>query len=274
MTVYLDILLLTNFWADHALLRTAAHLTEAPLRTARALLGSAVGAVSALMILLPPLPFPLPVLMRAAAACLMCGTAFGFLPVRRLMRQTGAVFLTGAFFCGIVRLISQIRHPACLLMQNGVLYADISLLTLLFAVSAAAAISAFLTNQRRRTPSGGYRLHLRIGETDLSLPAFADSGNLLRDAYTGKPVIVCGTALLAPWLSAFPDPDAAAASRPGFRLLPVQTVSGTAILPAFSPEFAAIIRQTRPNLETPVDVLIALSSQDTGTAVIPACCAR
>ena len=273
MTVYLDVLLLTNFWTDYALLRTAAALTESPLPAFRGVLGAAVGALSALTVLMPALPFPLALLLRALTAFLMCGAAFGFRG-KRLLSQTLWLAGVSLLFCGAVWLTATLRHPSGILMRNGTVYFDFSLLTLLFAVTAAAGISTALTRHRHSLPSGRYRLHLRIGGTDFSVPALADSGNLLRDAFTGRPVIVCGAGLLAPWLVRFPDPDTAAASRPGFRLLPVQTVSGTALLPAFLPESAAVIRTDRPGRETPVDVLIALSRQETAEAVIPACCVR
>ncbi len=274
MTVYLDVLLLTNFWADYALLRTAAVLTGSPLPALRGMLGAFTGALSALTLLLPPFPLPLTVLLRVLSAWLMCGAAFGIRHPRRLLTQTGCLLGISLVFCGAVYLAVTLRHPAGLLLQNGAVYADLSLLTLLLAVTAAAGVTTVLARRRQSVPSGSYRLHLRIGGLDFSLPALADSGNLLRDAFTGKPVIVCGAGLLAGWLVGFPDPDTAAASRPGFRLLPVRTVSGTALLPAFVPELAAIVRTDRPMQETPVDVLIALSKQDTAEAVVPACCVR
>ena len=44
MTIYLDVLLPSNLFADYALLRTTAALTHAPLRPLRCLLAAAVGA--------------------------------------------------------------------------------------------------------------------------------------------------------------------------------------------------------------------------------------
>lgn len=274
MTVYLDVLLLTNFWTDFALLKTAAALTHSPLTALRGLLGAACGAVCSLAVLLPPLPQPVTLLLRLLTAWLMCAAAFGRSERRLLLRRTGCLLGISLLFCGAVYLAETAGHPAWLLMQNGSIYADISLLKLLLAVTAAAAAVSLLSARGRALPAGRYRLHLRICGTDFSLPALADSGNLLRDAFTGKPVIVCGAGLLSDWLVRFPDPDTAAASRPGFRLLPVQTVSGTALLPAFSPDFAAIARSDRPCQETPVDVLIAVSVQETAEAVVPACCVR
>ena len=144
MTIYLDVLLLSNLWADYALLRTTAALTHAPLKPLRCLLAAAVGAVSALSIFLPPLPVPGLLLLRILLAVLLCGIAFGFGNRRLLLRQTAVFFGCSLLFCGAVWLLASRRTPAGWYLQNTVIYADISLLTLLLGTTAAAAIAALV----------------------------------------------------------------------------------------------------------------------------------
>ena len=273
MTIYLDVLLLSNLWADYALLRTTAALTHAPLRPLRCLLAAAVGAVSALSIFLPQLPVPVLLLLRILLAVLLCGIAFGFGNRRLLLRQTAVLLGCSLLFCGAVWLLASRRTPSGWYLQNTVIYADISLLTLLLGTTAAAAIAALWERRSAANRHRTYRLHLRIGGMDFSLPALSDSGNTLRDVFSGKPVIVCGTDALRQWIAQYPDAESAAADAKGFRMLPVRTVTGTRLLPAFQPDHAAL-QTTQGRGEQPLDILLALTDQPDTPAVIPACCVQ
>ena len=270
MTVYLDVLLLSNLWVDYALLRTAARLTHTPLPPPRAALASAAGAVSALTILLPAMPAAVCLAGRCLTAFAIAAAAFGMHSPRLLLRQTAVLFLLSLFFCGAVYALAMLRAPVGFLMQNTVVYADVSLLTLLIATTAAAAVSVWLAKRRERLPKAGYQLHLRIGGADYCLPALADTGSALCDAFSGRPVVVCPAHRLGKWLAQYPDAESAAADCRGFRMIPVRTVAGTSLLPAFLPERAAILPSGH-STEIPLDVLIALTAEQT-PVIVPAGC--
>ena len=269
MTVYLDVLLLSNLWVDYALLLASARLTHTPLNRRRGLLGAAAGALCSLTVLLPPLPLPVCALLRLGTAFLVCLTAFGR---SRLLRQTAVFLGVSLFFCGMLYAFSALCRPQGWYIRNTVIYTDISLLTLLLGTAAASGIAVLWARHAASVPCG-CRLHLRLSGTDYLLPAIADTGNTLCDPYTGKPVIVCPAAALAGWLAQYPDAESAAASCRGFRMLPVKTVTGTALLPAFQPEYAAVISETRC-AEHPADVLIALTNEMQTQAVVPAAVCR
>ncbi|MBP0967833.1 MAG: sigma-E processing peptidase SpoIIGA [Oscillospiraceae bacterium] len=266
MTVYLDVLLLSNLWADYALLLASARLTHTPLSRGRCLLGAAAGAVCSLSVLLPPLPPAVCILLRLGTALAVCLTSFGR---KRLLRQTAVFSAVSLFFCGVLYVLSSACRPAGWYMRNTVIYADISLLMLLLGTALASLMTVLWARRSAAGMPDGCRLHLRVGGLDLLLPAIADTGNTLCDAFTGKPVIVCPANALTGWLQRYPDTAAAAASCRGFRMLPVRTVAGTALLPAFQPEYAAVIPENG-SAERPADVLIAVTEQMQKTAVIPA----
>lgn len=268
MTIYLDVLLLSNLWADYALLRTAAALTHTPLRTWRGIAAAALGAASALTILLPALPLPVCLAGRLLLAMLICGIAFGFRPLRQLLRTASAFLGISVVFCGAVFLLAMLRTPVGWYLHNSVIYADISLLTLLAGTTLAAGISVLRTRRAQAIPHRAYRLHLRLGAQDFLLPALADTGNTLRDGFSGRPVIVCGTEHLSAWLRQFADAETAAQSCRGFRMIPVRTVAGTRLLPAFLPDHAAVVRPGQMS-ERPVDALLAITDEQGAPAVIP-----
>ena len=272
MVIYLDVLLLSNLWADYALLHAVAALTHHPLKRGRCLLAAALGAVSALVILLPPMPAAVSLLMRLLLALAMCAAAFGIRPLRLLLRQTVLLLSVSMGFCGAVYLLSQFWQPVGFYMQNTAVYADVSLLTLLIGTAAASAWSAYRARARIRQQSRNFRLRLQIQGICISLPALADTGNTLRDAFTGKPVAVCTANALSAWLRGYPDAVTAAASCKGFRMQPVQTVTGRRLLPLFQPDSVTLCRADAPSAAFPVDLLIAISEDPgiTSPAIVPA----
>lgn len=272
MVIYLDVLLLSNLWADYALLRATAAVLHAPLHRLRGVLAAFLGAASALIILLPPMPAAVCAAVRGLSAAGICAAAFGINSFRRLLRQTAVFLAVSLAFCGTVYALAQFRQPFGVYAQNSVIYADVSLLTLLLGTTAAAAGSVLLSRRSALRQHRSYRLHLRIHGMDFALPALADTGNSLRDTFTGTPVAVCAAASLSAWLSAYPEPAAAAAACKGFRMLPVRTVAGERLLPVFQPDAVYLQRTDTAADEHPVALLIAVSEELTGaSAIVPAC---
>ena len=272
MVIYLDVLLLSNLWADYALLHAAASLAHLPLPRLRGLLAAGIGAAFALTVLLPPLPAALCLIFRAVAAFAVCAAAFGF---RHLLRTTALFLGLSLFFCGTVYALSRIRAPVGFYTRNTVIYADVSLMTLLLGTALAAGISAYFSRRNAVRQSRSLILHFRISGRDFALHALSDTGNTLRDPFTGKPVAVCAAAALESWLSRYPDTVTALSSCKGFRMLPVRTVTGARLLPAFQPEAATVSRSECPLAACRADLLIAVSDDAAPEtpAIVPACAA-
>lgn len=270
MVIYLDVLLLSNLWADYALLHAAAAIAHTKLSRLRGLLGAGLGAAGSLAVLLPPMPAAVCMLFRVSAAILICAAAFGR---QHLLRMTGIFLTISLFFCGTVYVLSRIRSPVGFYAQNTVIYADISLTALLLGTAAAAAVSAYFSRRSTVRQSRSLLLHMRAGGRDFCLNALSDTGNTLRDAFTGRPVAVCAASALSEWLCAYPDAVTALSECRGFRMLPVQTVTGKKLLPAFQPDAVFLRRTDMHGTEHAVDLLIAVSEDAApGTpAIVPAC---
>ena len=116
---------------------------------------------------------------------------------------------------------------------------------LLFAVLVYSGAHALWGHN---VPSRTAEVRLSDGVREYRLTLLCDSGNLLRDPLSGKPVTVVKSACLAPELlaalkstldgvKAAPD---YARTKP--RVIPVKTVGGTSLLYAFVPERAELLR--------------------------------
>lgn len=80
------------------------------------------------------------------------------------------------------------------------------------------------------------QVELSVGDYSVMLPAMVDSGNLLRDPITAKPVLVAPARAVR---ALFPDTEDIGALEElphGFRLLNVRTAAGGTLLPMFRPD--------------------------------------
>lgn len=269
MVIYLDVLLLSNIWVNALLLYATAGINHSPLRTRKAIISAAIGSVFSLTILLPPLPLPVWSVVRIFGATAMIILAFGFHGISRLLRQTIWLILVSILFSGTIFYLGSRLHTIGFYFANSYVYMDISLLTLLFGATVAAAISSILKQKRDLADTSTYFLHIRLGERDLCMEALADTGNTLRDVFSGKPVVICPQSRIFPLQQS--DAFSMCTKQKAFRMLPVSAVTGTKLLPAFQPDAVSI--RTNRSAEYPIDVMLALTEEQT-PAIVPACCFR
>lgn len=261
-TVYVDVLLVFNLYTDYILLRLTARLTHSRLTAMRALAGAGIGAVSSLMLFLPPLHPLLSLLCRIVFAAAMCLAAFGFQSPGRFAWRILCFFLTALCMAGVMfalTLTGRVRF----LQGNSCFYLDVSPLHLvLFTIASYCLLTvAQRVYQRLHTAKGTYRVQIRYRRHSVQLEGLADTGNSLTDFLTGRPVIICGRKALADML-----PEDLEKPLRGFRLLPCKTVSGSGLIPVFRPD-EVVIYEEGSGIYRKVDVLVGAAQEGDPVAV-------
>lgn len=261
MVIYLDVLLLSNWWADFFLLQTAARMTHTPVRRRRLLFGALVGALCTLVIFLPPMPAAIVWLMRLMGAVLMCSAAFSPCPWKRWLRLLVMLFICGAVFSGVIFTVGQQLAPNGLLQSNGVLYADVSLWVLLLGTAAGSAVSAAAAKRNRQTQTASYRIRMKLRQGEWESEAVCDTGNTLCDPFSGMPVILCHVE------TGGKSAEQIAAAQKGFRMLQVQTVTGQRLLPACMPEHITLYEKEKAY---PIRAVVAFTEESVPALFPPA----
>lgn len=257
--IYLDVLLALNLFIDFLLLSAAARILRIPGRTGRRVLGALLGAACACLVFLPPLPAPLTWLIKLGSAALIVRVAFPWHGPAAFAKQAGVFVLLSAVFGGVAYALWFFAAPEGFYVVNGVVYYNVSplMLTALTVVSYAA-VSVWDRITRKSAPAGHeYRLLIEGDAGSVVVRALYDSGNGLREPFSGKPVAVVQRSALLPALSpamaqalssaltrcAVPAMagtaaagDAAGTPLPPVRLVPYRTVGGDGLLPAFCPK--------------------------------------
>lgn len=251
-TVYGDLLFLINFSMDFLCLFLVARLLAKPFSLPRTVLAAALGgiySVTALFLTLGAWGR----LADLLVCVLICAVAFGDKREgwSSLALLSGAFVLASMLLGGVMTAIFNLMNRADPPLDS---FADDDSIPLwLFAlVTAAASLITWIGGRflRRRGQIPEAQVEIQLGGRKTVIRAMCDSGNLLRDTVSGKPVIVSDIknavnllpvdcAHITEWnadtVQALPPPLAARV-----RLIPTSSVGADGILLALRPDSVVI----------------------------------
>lgn len=250
MTVYVDVLLAVNYAVNLVLLLVAARFMGAVVGRRRLCSAALLGAAGAMAIFLPPCGYFFQALYKAALTLAMTVAAFGLKPWRRLAKALFALMVSSFLFAGLMLALqffwSGVRY------HNGIVYFDVSALDLVFWTAVSYAF-LWLFERLFLNRTGEKRLcHVTVDldGKQIAFRALADTGNQLKEPFSGAPVIVCDKTLLERVIPSNPE---------RIRLIPCSTVIGGTVLEAFHPDRVRIAHGQSETVTS--DVYIAQSRE-------------
>lgn len=234
-TIYLDILMILNWLIDYILLHATAFLLHQPYRSFRVVLAAALGGVSSCSVLLDFPPWTVP-LYQGAIAVALVWMAFGWNGFGLLLRNACSFFIVSATFAGVALAVWYFAAPDGFVVICGVVYYDLSAFVLIsLIVTAYFLMRIFERISKSKIPSEHfYDLKIGKGEKEVGVRALYDTGASPADVFSGRPVIIAERASVEKILPTdFPQEVSDSMQLLGVRLIPVQTLSETRLLPAF-----------------------------------------
>ncbi|MBQ6570446.1 MAG: sigma-E processing peptidase SpoIIGA [Clostridia bacterium] len=247
-TIYADILICVNLFVNYFLLLAVAGVIKTDFSRKRLVLGSAVGAVCSLSILLNLSPFLL-LLVRAAISSAIILCAFGFKTPALFLRRLGLFYIVTFAFAGIMLfLFSAFKIGGT--VRNSVVYINISPVVLI-GVTVGCYLLLCLLSRLIKTgdfnKNSSCAVEITVEGRSKTVDVMCDSGNLLTEIFSGYPVIIlneeCLPGLLSDNAVSFftgesdvPPQDFAAR----VRMIPCGTVKGSTVLPAFRPDSVTV----------------------------------
>lgn len=234
ITVYVDVLFLTNFLSNLFLLEVTEKLVRTGLRRWRRLIAALLGSLYACLAFYPDLSFLQGTTLRILTALTMLCIAFRFCTLRRFLRCTTVFFTTALLSggaCYALFFMTPLGIKTGAVLKSGVFYWHVPVYILLCGFAAVYALLyafehllAFCIQRRRAL----HRLEFKIGQTHYCIPALLDTGNALFDALTGLPVIIA-------------EADTVNTDTAALRRIPYRTLAGeTKLLPVLKPEHIRI----------------------------------
>ena len=192
-TVYVDILILTNFIVDYFLLLLTAFLLKPQIKRWRMLLSVALASLSSLLIFAPELPFFAEISVQLLISLLVVFVAFGFKSFARYIKAVLIFYASNVILAGGALALWALFAPNGLVVRNGAVFYNISPITLILTTAAVYILSLVISKiiAARRGSGGEYSIILKLEGRQVELVGMMDSGNRLHDSLSGNPVIVC-----------------------------------------------------------------------------------
>lgn len=260
MTIYGDVLFIVNLYVDFFLLWCTRRTLHLQGKSWRLVAGASVGALCAFVCLFPQ-PWWVSMVWGGISAGLVTGCAFFPLSPRGLLRAALCFWAYSLLLAGFFLFFIQWGATSNIAVVGHAVYLGISPV-LLFLFTAGAYLVFWLFQKIFHREDLTQKIcHLEIHQEGKSVElwAKADTGCVLREPFSGLPVIVCQASSVEPL---FPDPVIRALhndetpSLEGIRLIPFHSVGGSGVLPAFRPEKVCRLPEG-----TPLPCYIALWNQ-------------
>ncbi len=192
MTVYLDILLFLNSVIDFFLLNLATFIIGRKIKTKRIIIAALFSSTFSFLIFVPKLSYAIEMLLTLIFVLIVAVVTVGFKNKIIFLKFYFALLSVSMAFNGLIILFWNIFKPNGMLIRNSVLYLNISAIEMIgWTVASYVIIRLVLFIIRRSSPTAARcKVTLEnLGKT-IELTALVDTGNSLKDVYTGKQVII------------------------------------------------------------------------------------
>ncbi len=241
LIIYADVLIVLNAYVDYILILSTEKIFKAEVRLYRRLLGAFTGALTSLVIFLPIKTEFVSFLLGIISAMLISSVSFGLKNIRIMLKCCFVMYALSCAYCGIMLLLWQLTQINGIIINNNIVYFNISPLFLILSTVVCYAVISFISkllSRRRSIPA--CTVDITLGDKCLSLKAMVDTGNTLHDSLSGLPVIIIdnqsGLNLLGVDLNDIDTDTLIMLDLNGFRLIPCSSAVGKACLPAFRPD--------------------------------------
>ena len=232
--VYVDVLLVVNLIVDFFLLKITFKLLRVNPKTIRILISDLLGAVSSLYIFFPESTAFIDITVQLIISSLMMLSALGFKTLKYFLRAVGVFFAVTCVYGGIMTALWQVLKPKGMIINNSVVYFNISPLVLIVSTVSGYFLYLFL-NKILALPSKTAKkcsLNLYALGKSVGLTGIIDTGNSITDVLSNSEIIIVDKAVAVSLLGRedFSN-DPLYATR--YRTIPCETVMGRSLLDGF-----------------------------------------
>ncbi len=261
MQVYADVLFVMNYIMDFFCLYIVRRVMHLKRANGRCALAALMGAVYGMISVLAWLPEPVCMVVVSLGMCAVSvwnGKTLTF--IKGIVLFYGISFLLGGIFTLLYEKAYALRDRA--FFREGLTLPMFLGLAAVVFILLCAGERVFRTSHAVRSA----QVRVRLGEKAQTFQLLCDSGNLLRDPYSGKYVIVVSAEGLDRLLGkegfhrqVLFHTDQAIAY--GFHYIPIRTPAGEGVLSVFCPDE---VTRVLPHGDTRMEALIAVDMNTYG----------
>lgn len=184
MTVYLDVVFLENFVMNLVIILSEAVLLGRFNKFFRKI----VASVFLGLFYIATLFYPEIAMFQVIMALIATKISFGSKSIKRLVKEVLLFYFISFVFGGISFAMVSLVNSGRMTVLDGVLISDFSVFKVLMCgVFGAFLVVIFLKRKKEHVFK---ELVIALNGKEISVKVLLDTGNLLREPYTGKPVII------------------------------------------------------------------------------------
>ena len=231
LVVYADVLIFINLIINYFLLLSVAKIMHKTPKTLRLVAGACFGAVSSLYIFLPTLAFWLEAVFKAAVCFIICLITFGFNGTRNFLKSAGLLFGVTMGFGVAMYAVWLTFSPKGMVINNSVVYFDISLVALLIFTVLAYVIFSLLFKIFSKVAPLAARCEITVfaNGKSVNLIGIVDSGNSIEDVFSLGEIIICNKSVMTQ-LFGQQSFENECGLKTRYRMLPCSTITGVQML--------------------------------------------
>lgn len=190
--VYVDVLFAVNLVINYFVLLGVCKIMHHPGKRIRLLLGSALGALYAVLMFFPELSFLYSAVLKLILSITIVFASFKFSGIQAYFKLFLCFYIVSVAFGGMMFALWYFVAPPGLNLRNGVVYLNISPIVLILAsVFCYIIISVFSRIFHRSAATKScYRIVIRISGEETEAEGLLDTGNELVDTLSGLPVVI------------------------------------------------------------------------------------
>lgn len=258
--IYIDVLIILNIYVTFFLIKATCIFLHKKIRNLRLISGALFGGFCSLFIFLPELPFFFSIIIKIVFGLIIVLISFGFLNRYEYLKNSAIFIIINLLFAGFMLVVWLFTAPLGMFYNNGFVYFDISFSVITVSTVLAYGIIKLLRYflDTKISSDKTYNIVIRYNQKEITISAFADTGNNLTDFFTGLPVVVCDSNVCNDIIPAEFDFDNISNIK-GVRFLPFSTVGSSGLLPVFRPE--SIIICDENGIGKQVSALIGISKE-------------
>lgn len=193
MTIYIDVVFIENLIMNYIILLANTFILKIKVKQLRLILASSIGTIYTVMAYLVSNKIFSNFFIKLLLSIIIVYIAFNPKELKRFFKQLVVFYLTSFVFGGAAFAFIYIIKPQNILMKNGLFLGTYTLKTVVIStiIAFTIIILTFRFVKNKFSKKDIYKeIDVSIEQKIIRVKAIVDTGNMLKEPITGKPVIV------------------------------------------------------------------------------------
>ena len=199
MTIYIDVVLFENLIMNYIILLATGIILKIKIKHLRLIIASLIGAIYSIFGYISNIKAYSNMILKIILSIIIIYVAYNPQDVKKMWKELLVFYLTSFAFGGAAFALIYIVKPQDILMKNGLFLGTYPLKTVILAAIVAfiLIIGVFKIVKSKISKKDMFKdIKINIEGKEVQVKAMVDTGNMLKEPISGKPVIVVEHTLL------------------------------------------------------------------------------